>query len=663
MQDIKKISWPSWPNYTSKDIESVARVVRSNQISSSIEVKKFENQFSKFNKSKYVKAVGNATQGLHLALSALEIGKNDEVIVTNYSWISTASCILMQNAKPVFVDIELDTLGADPKLIEKAITKKTKAIIVVHMFGNPCKIEQIQKIAKKHGIYLIEDASHSHGAKFKKKKVGNFSDIAVFSCHQRKNLSAGEGGLVVCKNKFLDDRIYKLRSFGEDKLSYNYRMTEFCAVLGQSSLKKLNDENKCRNNNVKFLLKSFNLNKYFTINMPQEKCYSVFHKLTFIYQNNLFTKDINFFIKYINNLGIPFSHTYQPLSHHPNFNVNKNKNKSFPNIDLNYNKQKHFKNTFDICYKKLLELSIHRPVTKHHIQFLITNLKSYIKKYSIKETIRKRIVILGKNGFVASNLIKLLKKNKINHLALSKEFMNLLNKSSVKNLKNIIKPNDQIVFLSTILPRKKGKLMYEKNILILNNVIEALKNTEFKQILYVSSDAIYDKNVKVINENTIKKPETFYGRMHLKRELSLSHLFGDKICILRPTMIYGKNDPHAGYGPNKFLNQINQSKDISIFGVGEEKRDHIFINDVVHTMLYCLQNDFKGHLNIASGELFSFMDIAKECLKKNKMVKIKLISRKEAIPYNGFREFNIKKLKKFINVEKFTKLKAYIKNF
>jgi len=378
---MKKIQWPSWPKYTKKDIAAVTRVVNSNQIFSAKEVKKFENQFSKFNKSKFVKAVGNATQGLHLALSALEIGYGDEVIVTNYSWISTASCILMQNAKPVFVDIELDTLGIDPHKIEKAITKKTKAIIIVHMFGNPCKVDQIKKVANKYNIYLIEDASHAHGAEFNKKKVGNFSDIAVFSCHQRKNLSAGEGGLVISKNKFLDNRIYKLRSFGEKKLSYNYRMTEFCAAIGQNSLKNLNSENMYRLKNVKYLLKKFTFEKYFKIVQPQKNCQSTYHKLPLIYEYKYFKKDINFFIKYMNNIGIPFSHAYTPLNHHPNFNIKKNKKQSFPNINLNYNKQKNFKNTFDICYKKLTELSIHRPVSEYHLEFLIINLKNYIKKY------------------------------------------------------------------------------------------------------------------------------------------------------------------------------------------------------------------------------------------------------------------------------------------
>jgi len=380
---MKKIKWPSWPNYTNKDIEAVKRVVKSNQIFAAKEVKKFEDQFSKYNKSKFVKAVGNATQGLHLALSALEIGFGDEVIVTNYSWISTASCILMQNATPVFVDIELDTLGADPIEIEKKITKKTKAIIIVHMFGNPCKVLDIKKIAKKNKIYLIEDASHAHGSTIKNKKVGNFSDIAVFSCHQRKNLSAGEGGLIISKSKKIDDKIYKLRSFGEHKLSYNYRMTEFCAAIGQNSLKNLNNENLYRNNNINYFIKKTNFSKYFKIMQPIKDCKTTYHKLPLIYENINFKKSVKFFIKYMNKFGIPFTHAYTPLNHHSNFNVIKNKNKSFPNIKLEFKKQKNFKNTYKICYDKLAELSIHRPVNKNLLNFLIKKLNDYLELYKI----------------------------------------------------------------------------------------------------------------------------------------------------------------------------------------------------------------------------------------------------------------------------------------
>tara|TARA_A100001011_G_scaffold383407_1_gene454575 strand:+ start:1652 stop:2818 length:1167 start_codon:yes stop_codon:yes gene_type:complete len=371
--------WPSWPNFGKKEITSAVRVVKSNQLFAKTEVAKFEKEFGEYNSSKYVKGVGNATQGLHLALSALEIGFGDEVIVTSFSWISTASCILMQNAKPVFVDIELDTLGADPSKIEKAITKKTKAIIIVHMFGNPCKINAIKKIALKNKIYLIEDASHAHGSRLNNKNCGNFSDIAVFSVHQRKNLCAGEGGLVISKNKILDDKIYKLRSFGSDKLSYNYRMTEFSAAIGRVSLKKLDKENKIRNRNVIYLNKKLN-NKYYRILLPMKNCYSSFHKLPLLYNYNNFKKNIDFFIHFMNLRGVPFSKAYTPLHHHSNFNQDKKINTSFPNVKLNYSKEI-YKNCEEICYKRLTELSIHKPVDKKLLDKLIILLDKYVKKF------------------------------------------------------------------------------------------------------------------------------------------------------------------------------------------------------------------------------------------------------------------------------------------
>ena len=170
--------------------------------------------------------------------------------------------------------------------------------------------------------------------------------------------------------------------------------------------------------------------------------------------------------------------------------------------------------------------------------------------------IKKRIVILGKNGFIAKNLIKFLIKKKINHLAFSKESINLYKKNSIKKLQKFIKPNDQIIFLSTYLPKIKNEIMFKKNILILKNAVKALKETQFSQLLYVSSDAVYDENVKKISENTIKKPSSFYGKMHLKRENTLKLHFKDKLCILRPTMIFGKDDDRVGYGPDKFLKQI-----------------------------------------------------------------------------------------------------------
>jgi len=275
---------------------------------------------------------------------------------------------------------------------------------------------------------------------------------------------------------------------------------------------------------------------------------------------------------------------------------------------------------------------------------------------------KKRIIVLGRNGFIAKNLIKLLKKKRINYLAFSKKRLNLEKKISVNFLQKIVKPTDQIVFISAVAP-VKNNLMLKKNVLILNNVVEALRNIKFSQILYISSDAVYDDNARVINENTARTPVSLHGNMHLIRENTLKNFFEDKLCIVRPTLIYGKNDPHNGYGPNKFLRQVMNLEDISLFGMGEEKRDHICVTDVVNVIYYCLQNNFRGCLNIASGKILSFMNIARECLKRNKKIKIKLIPRNGPMPHGGYRKFNIRKLKKYINVEKFTKLQNYIKSY
>ena len=280
----------------------------------------------------------------------------------------------------------------------------------------------------------------------------------------------------------------------------------------------------------------------------------------------------------------------------------------------------------------------------------------------MKNKFKKRIVILGKNGFIAKNLIKLLKEKKKNYLAFSKKTLNLEKKNSVKALKKIIKSNDQIVFISAVAP-VKDNLMLTKNILILNHVVEALKEAKFKQILYVSSDAVYDDDADIITENTSRTPVSLHGNMHLLREKTLTNFFDDKLCIIRPTLIYGKDDPHNGYGPNKFLRQTLNSIDISIFGKGEEQRDHVHVKDVVSTIFHCLQNNFRGNLNVTSGNVISFMNIAKECIKKNKKVKIKLITRNGPMPHGGYRKFNIRKIKKYVNTEKFTKLKDYIESY
>ena len=199
---MEKIKWPKWPNYDEDDSEAVLRVIESNQLFAEKEVKSFEDEFAQYIKVKNALGVGNATQGLHLALAALNIGTGDEVITTPYSWISSASCILMQNAVPVFTDIEESSLGICPKSLEENITRRTKAIILVHLFGYPSQIDQIVEIANRYDLPIIEDASHAVGGQYQGEPIGccQYSDITIFSFHPVKIITSVEGGMALTNN-------------------------------------------------------------------------------------------------------------------------------------------------------------------------------------------------------------------------------------------------------------------------------------------------------------------------------------------------------------------------------------------------------------------------------------------------------------------------------
>ena len=275
---------------------------------------------------------------------------------------------------------------------------------------------------------------------------------------------------------------------------------------------------------------------------------------------------------------------------------------------------------------------------------------------------KSKTIILGKNGFVAKSLCDKLKKRNIKFISYSKENLDLEKKSSITSLKKIVKHKDKIVFISSIAPVKNVEMLL-RNMKILSNVTHALKESLFKQLIYISSDAVFKDDAKIINEATEKTPLSLHGNMHLLRENVLQNYFSERLCILRPTLIYGKKDPHNGYGPNKFLRNVNKNENIELFGRGEEMRDHVHIDDVVEVISLCLRRNFLGDINIASGKIHSFHNIAKVCVKKNKNCKINFIPRVGPMPHNGYRKFNVKKLKSFLKVSKLTDLNNYIKEY
>ena len=231
-------------------------------------VKQFEDSFSKYVDTKYGVAVSNGTVAIHLALVVLGIGKDDEVIIPSFTMIATAFAVCYTGAKPVFVDADKDTWNIDVNKIEEKITNKTKAIIPVHIFGNPCNMDKILEIAKKHNLYVVEDAAEAHGAVYKNKKVGSFSDIACFSFFANKNITTGEGGMVVTNNEdnYKKCKYYKNvcfpvdspRTYLHDDIGFNYRMSNLHAAIGLAQVEKADEYRQLRINNANIYKKYLN---------------------------------------------------------------------------------------------------------------------------------------------------------------------------------------------------------------------------------------------------------------------------------------------------------------------------------------------------------------------------------------------------------------------
>ena len=232
--------------------------LKANWISSAGKyIELFENGFAKFCGTKYGIATCNGTVSIHLALEALGIGPGDEVIVPDFTMIASINSILYTGAKPVFVDADIETWCINPELIEEKITKSTKAIMPVHIYGHPCDMDQINKVAKKYNLSVVEDAAEAHGALYKNKKIGSMSDAASFSFYANKILTTGEGGMVVTNDEKLAERMRLLKNhaftknrFAHEEVGYNYRMTNIQAAIGLGQLENIDKLVQMRINNA-----------------------------------------------------------------------------------------------------------------------------------------------------------------------------------------------------------------------------------------------------------------------------------------------------------------------------------------------------------------------------------------------------------------------------
>lgn len=248
----------SKPFISDTEKQAVMEVLESGMLVQGPKAAKLEEKFAEVVNTKFAVATSSGTTALHIALLAHEIGPGDEVITTPFTFMASVNVILYVGAKPVFVDIEEDTFNINPALIEAAITPRTKAILPVHLYGNPCNMEVIMGIAKKHGLAVIEDACQAVGAKFYGQPVGSFG-TGCFSLYATKNIMAGEGGMITTNDEDLVKRCRMIRNHGmqrryyHDMLGYNFRISDLHAAIGLAQIVRLADFTEARKRNASFL--------------------------------------------------------------------------------------------------------------------------------------------------------------------------------------------------------------------------------------------------------------------------------------------------------------------------------------------------------------------------------------------------------------------------
>jgi len=370
------------PWITNEDKKAIMNALENSLLTDGPTLRKFENKFAKFTGVKYAIGVSNATSALFLSLKALGIGKNDEVIIPDITFVATANAVLQTGATPVFADVENNSINISTKSIIKNINSKTKAIIPVHFAGRACDMKNISKIAKKNNLLVIEDCAHAIGARLNKKHVGTFGNAGCFSFYPTKNITTIEGGMIITNSKKMADYVTSTRNHGLTKtlsqryskgkpwdydmmeLGYNFRLDEIRSALGLSQLKRIKKLNLLRKNIYEYYNKKLkNLNGIITPE-SSSKGDHVFHLYIMrVDKNNRISR--NKLFKELLKFGIKTSVHYKPLH---KFSTLKKFSK---NRDLmNSNK----------LYDEMITLPFYPNIPKKHQDYIINSISKIMKK-------------------------------------------------------------------------------------------------------------------------------------------------------------------------------------------------------------------------------------------------------------------------------------------
>jgi UDP-glucose 4-epimerase len=251
-----------------------------------------------------------------------------------------------------------------------------------------------------------------------------------------------------------------------------------------------------------------------------------------------------------------------------------------------------------------------------------------------------RVVVIGAGGFVGGALVKRLAQARIPTLALSRAEVDLLAVGAAATLADLLRPTDAVVAVAAIAPVKNAHMLAD-NMRIVSTITEALGKVKVAHLINISSDAVYADGPLPLTERSPMAPTSLHGAMHLARELALGAEAGVPVANLRPTLIYGASDPHNGYGPNRFRSLTKQGSNIVLFGEGEERRDHVYIDDVGELITLVLQHKSVGALNVATGHVHSFMEIAKAVVAlSDNATAVSCSPRVGPMPHNGYRPFD-----------------------
>jgi dTDP-4-amino-4,6-dideoxygalactose transaminase len=348
------------------EINAVTAVLRSGILAQGKKVEELEGAFAGFIGTRYAVAVNSGTAALHIALLAHGIGKGDEVITSPFTFASSANSILFTGAKPVFADIEEETFNIAPAKVAQKITPRTKAIMPVHLYGQPCDMNGVMKIAQEHSLIVIEDACQAHGAEYEGKKAGSFG-TGCFSFYATKNMVTGEGGMITTNDESVAQKARMIRSHGQRQryyheiLGYNYRMTDIAAAIGLCQLAKLEEFNNKRIENARFLTSGLTGIKGLIPPVVKSNIKHVFHQYTVrITRDFGITRDE--LRQKLMNKGIG-TEVYYPLPVH----------KQVLYQSLNYND--HLPNS-EKAAEEVLSLPVHPSVTEKDLEYIVNCLIS-----------------------------------------------------------------------------------------------------------------------------------------------------------------------------------------------------------------------------------------------------------------------------------------------